>query len=50
MKPVRLWVDGKFKKKLKKIALDEDTSILQLTKDLAGDELEEKRGKFDFRL
>jgi len=57
-RPVQMWVDSGFKKKLKKDAADKDISVLQLTKKLGQDghelpkeiESKAKRKNFDFRI
>lgn len=56
-RPVQMWVDPCFKKKLKKDAADKDMSVLQLTKRLGQDghelprEMDKReRKKFDFRI
>jgi mRNA-degrading endonuclease RelE of RelBE toxin-antitoxin system len=40
-KQTRIWVDPKFKKKLKYLATEEETSILEITKKLSRDSFDE---------
>ncbi len=53
MRLERIWVDPKFKKKLKREAVEKDMSVLELTRVLSddlGSPSKKKNGKFRFKI
>ena len=51
MKPTRMWVDPDFKRKLKRMAVDSNMNIIDLTEELAKDEKKRKGlPEFEFKV